>query len=240
MDGGRSLLGAKGRGIGTAAKAAVDTGLTRPFPSIREARLAKNVLARYPDYAAVRFYRDEARALAAAAARTPTLSALRVVRPFEEHFLAPMFIAADGRSVDIPAEAMLGVAMLLLPCPAAFSPAVLLFKDAGAAQAASDDLVPPLALACAHRALFELDRFAVDYSEAFWKKTDRRLRPYFDRRGPFLYPHADAGTKDYDRLFKAALGAGVLLSPYAELPSIIPGDFDDGELALLAKALEGP
>jgi hypothetical protein len=47
-----------------------------------------------------------------------------------------------------------------------------------------------------------------------------------------------ANSKDYDRLFVAALGAGVLLSPDPELPSIVPGDFDDGELAALAAALE--
>ena len=67
MDDGRSILGAKGTGIGTTAKAALDTGLTRPFPSIRESRLEKDIHERYPDYPAIRFFRDEARATAAAA-----------------------------------------------------------------------------------------------------------------------------------------------------------------------------
>ena len=69
LDGRRPLLPRRqGQDIGTAAKAAIDIGLTRPFPSIREARLEKDLLERYPGYAAVRLFRDEGRALAAAQA----------------------------------------------------------------------------------------------------------------------------------------------------------------------------
>lgn len=241
MDGGRSILGAKGTGIGTIAKASIDMGLTRPFPSIWEARLRKLILERHVDYVALRFYRDEERAIAAAAAILPAGERLGIIRPFAEYFQEARGPSAEVTLSDIGGEAAtLGAAMLLLPSPTAFSPAVLLFKDSEAAASASGDIVPPLALACAHRALCEFDRFKLDYSEALWKKVDRRLAPYFERRGPYLRLRtiADKGWEDaYDRLFRAALGAGILLSPYPELPSIVPGDFDDGELARLAKAL---
>jgi hypothetical protein len=236
MDGGRSLLGAKGRGIGAIAKAAIDTGLTRPFPSIRETRLEKAVLERYPDYAAARFYRNEDRAVAAASAFLHPGEDLRVLRPFGAFSEVP-----GTRHGEIMMHS--GIAMPLLPCPATLAPAILLFEDRETARAAEGDAVPPLALACAHRALGEFDRFLEDYSEALWKRTDRRLGPYFERRGPCLYPRlgatatGDAAPVDYDRLFDAALGAGVLLSPTPDLPSWIPGDFDDGELARLARGL---
>jgi hypothetical protein len=235
MDGGRSLLGAKGRGIGTTAKAVIDTGLTRPFPSIREARLEKEVLRRHPGYAAACFYRDEDRAVAAAAAFLGPGEELRTLEPFAEFLGA---VESRGGGTALPR-----IAMPRLPCPAALAPAVLLFREAETAQSAEVDIVPPLALACAHRSLSEFDRFAEDYTEELWKRIDRRLAAYFERHGPCLYPRlaatAPAGVvPDYDRFFDAALGAGVLLSPAPELPSLIPGDFDDGELARLAKALE--
>ncbi len=228
MDGGRCILGAKGRVIGTVAKASVDVGLTRPFPSIHQARLEKELLKRYPGYAAVRFYREEGRAVTDASPFLRPGESLPLLRLF-----ASYLVAAEPSATP-------RVAMPRLPCSASFAPAVLLFKDAEDARAASGDLVAPLVLACAHRALFEFDRFLEDYTEALWRKVDRRLKPYFERHGPYLFPRlggdSTAGS-GYDRLFDAALGAGVLLSPDPELPSIIPADFDDGELAKLAAAL---
>ena len=240
MDDGRSILGAKGTGIGTTAKAALDTGLTRPFPSIRESRLEKDIHERYPDYPAIRFFRDEARATAAAAPLLAADESLPILGLF-----ASYLGGTDAMPrVALPRVALPRVAMPRLPCPAALAPAVLLFKEPESADGVEGDIVPPFALACAHRALAEFDRFMADYSEALWKKVDRRLGPYFERRGPYLFPRVGEPERpgslpaDYDRLFDAALGAGVLLSPDPERPSIIPGDFDDGELARLAKALE--
>jgi hypothetical protein len=223
MDDGRSLLGAKGTGLGTVAKAAVDVGLTRPFPSVREARLEKALLARHPGYAAVRLYRDEGRAREAARTIAPELEP-PILRPYAEHWKGAPAPGALPR-----------LALPRLPCPAALSPAALLVRDAADAGAAIGDLVPPLLLACAHAALSELESFGRSYNEGLWRRVDRRLGPYFARRGPYLY--ARVAEPDYDSFFAAALGAGVLVSPAAELPSVVPGDFDDGELAALAAAL---
>jgi hypothetical protein len=230
MDGGRSILGAKGTGIGTAAKAAIDVGLTRPFPSILEARLGRSLAKRYGEWAAVRLFRNEERALAAAAAILPPGGELEILMPFAEHHRLDADRAAPG-----PNAATTRVAMPRLPCPAALAPGILLLGEVEAAP--EGDLVPPLILACAHRALSEFDRFAKEYDERLWKRVDRRLAPFFERRGPYLYPRT--AEEDYGDFFVAALGAGALLSPCAELPSIIPGDFDDGEIAGLAKALQG-
>jgi len=227
MDGGRSILGAKGTGIGTAAKAAVDTGLTRPFPSVREARLEKALLERYPGYAAVRLFGNEERARAAARSAFPE-GEPAMLRPFSEHLRDKEEIGAA------PAEPR--TAMPMLPCPIALAPGALLFKDRVDAESIQGDIVPPLSLSCARRALIEMDRFAETYDESLWKKVDGRLRPFFDRSGPYLYPRV--GNEAYEGIFVAALGAGVLLSPDHDQPSIIPGDFDDGELARLAEALK--
>jgi hypothetical protein len=234
MEDGRSLLGAKGTGIGTAAKAAVDTGRTRPFPSVREARLTKAVLAAYPGYAAARFYASEERAMAAFRALprfgSPTAPggfALRVLAPFAE-FLRERPLLGAGTAAS-------GIAAPRLPCPALLAPSVLLFEDAAEAEAAEGELMPPLLLECAHRALLEMERYRLTYNESLWKRVDRRLGRSFERGGPYLYPRCSEA--DYGAFFAAALSAGVLLSPRYEVPSIVPGDFDDGELAALASAL---
>jgi hypothetical protein len=228
MDGGRSILGAKGTGLGTAAKAAVDMGLTRPFPSVREARLEKSALKAYPGYAAVRLYRSEERARAAAASVSPNAPP-KVIKPFAEHL--------EAASPAVPRST---IALPLLPCPAALSPAILLFGKESDAKSVDDagmegELLPPLLLECGHRALCELEKFRLTYKEELWKRTDRRLKGFFERRGPYLFPRCEESS--YGKLFEAALGAGILLSPAFEEPSIIPGDFDDGELAHLATAL---
>jgi hypothetical protein len=227
MDDGRCILGAKGTGLGTRAKAAIDVGLTRPFPSVREARLVKALLESYPSFASVRLYRSEERALLAAEAVAPGAS-IPVIYPFAEYL--------EARGGDAGSEAgRPRLAMPRLPCPAAFAPAALLFRDSSDAEAMAGDLVPPLQLACARDSLHELDLFRRSYDETLWRKADRRLGRFFERRGPYLFPKVD--EDGYQAFFEAALGAGVLLSPAREKPSIIPGDFDDGELAKLAAAL---
>lgn len=222
MDGGRSILGAKGTGIGTAAKAAIDMGLTRPFPSVRETRLEKTLLAAYPPYKAARLYAHEGRARAAARLATPGAEA-SILRPFGD-FLA-----------QSPGAAVSRIAMPVLPCPPALAPAVLLFAEAEDAAEAKGELLAPALLASAQRALYEFDRFRLTYNESLWGRADRRLKAHFERRGPYLFPRCAEDA--YGDFFSAALGSGALLSPRYEEPSLIPGDFDDGELARLAAAL---
>jgi len=158
---------------------------------------------------------------------------LPLLRPFADWLPG----RAGSGAVD-RAETAATAAMPLLPCPAAFAPAVLLFREEGMARRAGGAIVPPLLLAAAARSLAELDRFARDYGEALWKRTDRRLSPWFERSGPWLY--ARHGAAGHEAFFRSALGAGVLVSPDCGLPSLVPGDFDDGELAALAAALARP
>ncbi len=259
MDGGRAIIGAKGTGIGTAAKAAIDMGLLRPMPSAWERRLAGQLRITYPEYAAARFFRTDERALAAAGAGGAFDPARREAAGAAD----PSAAAAAGRVLVLRpfAEGLAGpgagdfpVAMPLLPCPSALSPSVLLFREAKDAARIAGDVLPPVLLSSAHRALCELARMRPWYAEELWRKADKRLGRFFERRGPYLYlrdpgalPAAVDGRAapgarsivDYDAFFDAALEAGVLLSPDPELPSIVPGDFDDGELKALSEALAG-
>jgi len=236
MDGGRSLLGAKGRGLGTSIKAAVDMGLLRPLPSVWEERAKKAVMAAFPGYSGALAFRNEERALreidivlgrpakvldSAAREPGPEEADILVIRPF-------------GGGLPRLQAALPRFALPLLPCPSALGCAFVLFRDKADAAAMGGELVPPAALASACGALRELAAFSRGYGEDLWRRSDRRLGPFFERKGPYLYPRcAEAG---YGAFFRLALGAGLLVSPRFDLPSILPADFDDGELAALARA----
>ncbi|HUW40854.1 MAG TPA: hypothetical protein VMV90_07560 [Rectinemataceae bacterium] len=279
MDGGRDILGAKGTGLGTALKAAVDLGTARPLPSVWKARLAKQVAELWPGYAALRLYLNEERALAALGREMGTRAAqdsaaadsaaqdsaapvavgdpnggglvfdpaerpaprspgtVLLLRPYAEALGAPGTGSRPGPE-DAPEPRFaprFAAALVRLPCPRVFSPAIALLRDGEAAARMSEDLVPPLVLAAASRSLWEFKRFAESYDEKLWRRVDRRLGPFFERSGPYLYPRHSAA--EHEARFRAALEAGALISPIHALPSIVPGDFDDGELARLAAAL---
>jgi len=124
------------------------------------------------------------------------------------------------------------IAFLRLPLARAFSPAVLLFRDEADAAGFGRSLVPPLELSAAVKAFAELAGHRNAYAEELWKRTDRRLGGLFERKGPRLWPRCP--REAYPALFKASLERGVLLSPFWDLPSNIPADFDDGELKTLS------
>lgn len=215
QDDGRGILGAKGTGIGTLAKAGVDRGLASPLPSVWSERLRKEVLRQYPEWQDARFFPDEGGARAWLSSHG---LASPVLWPFQDF----------RRETLAGAEA----AILRLPCPRALSPGLVLLKEGPGRALPQGPLVPPLLLSTAAKALGEFRGFLQSYTEAHWKKADRRLSSLMERHGPWLYPRC--APSDYPGLFRAALSAGVLLSPSHDLPSLVPGDFDDGEIAPLA------
>lgn len=266
QEGGGALLGAKGTGLGTEIKAAVDKGLSKPFPSIHERRLEKELFARYPGYEAMRLYSSLEAALAALAAAFPEGQAgpkeggaaaagqgaaasrdaasrslladpwrrgepahsarALVLRPLGAEGAAPQGLPA-GPAGAYPA------ALALLPCPGPFAPFPLLFARKADAARAEGELLSPLSLVAGCRSLIELRGYEKSYDEGLWRRADRRTKRLFERRGPLLY--ARCAEDDYPALFGAALGKGLLLSPDWGLPSLVPGDFDDGELKPLSE-----
>jgi len=290
QEGGRALLGAKGTGLGTEIKAAVDKGLAKPFPSIHERRLEKELLALHPDYEAVRFYSSLDAALAALAAAFPDAPAASaatgaaggqaaagassgaavpgpaasreaavralladpwrrgepaasarafVLRPFGRSPGSPTGEAAAGQAgvASAPASAIRAeaypAALAILPCPGPFAPHPLLFARKADAERAGGELLSPLSLIAGRRSLVELRGYAKNCGEELWRRADRRTKRLFEREGPLLYPRC--AEVDYPDLFRAALGKGLLLSTDWSLPSLLPVDFDDGELKPLAE-----
>ncbi len=217
LDDGRGILGERDRNTRTFAANAADKGLTRPYPGLYEARFLKAVRETWPGFSTVRVFSSEERAKAAAGT-TP----LAIARPFA--LLPP---ACE-------------LAMPRLPCPRPFAPWCLIARDGSQAMAAlarqTGDLVPAQALYAAARGLASLKSAVRDgYGEELWTRFDKRLGAWFERSGPYLSPRIPHTR--HEEFFRAALGGGALVSPRPDAPSTVPPDFDDGELAKLAKAL---
>lgn len=250
LDDGRGILGDRDRYTRTFAANAADKGLTRPYPGLYDARFAKAVTAIWPGFGTVKLFSSEDRALVTAAsilgiqpisrassmlidsAARPSGTADTVVNGSTRLAIARPFVAIPG-TCDL--------ALPRLPCPRPFAPWCLLARDGTAAalalSAEEGDLVPAQSLVSASRGLSSLEASVRDgYGEALWARFDKRMGTWFERSGPYLFPKATPAG--YQAFFQAALDGGALLSPLPDAPSVIPPDFDDGELAKLAKSLQ--
>lgn len=270
----RGFLGAKGRFAGTRAKNGIDLGLLKEAPGRHADRLRKILARDFPEIRALRFFRNEERALAALSLTRGGLfdPLIRRDPPAEGGIAAagtggrigpegaanPATKGAAVHRFFLPEEerarlATLPVRLIPLPCPEPFGPSVLAFSDAGMADAVPEDELPPVLPFTALRAWEDFRGMttplsggrrarsgegAPSYSEDLWRRTDRRLSDFFERQGPYLY--ARCPRQDWEAFRTRALAGGCVLTPEWELPSIVPGIFDDGELKKLAGALGGP
>ena len=129
------------------------------------------------------------------------------------------------------------LALARIPCPGPLAPACLLGLDDSWLEPEDGDLVPAMMHYAAARAMASLEKVSRDgnYGEELWQRFDRRMESYFRRFGPYLLPRIEADK--YADFFRAALEGGALVSPRYEVPSMVPPEFDDGELRKLAAAL---
>lgn len=246
-EGGRAVMGRKSKGPSLAAKNCMDMGLVSPLPGVWSRRLEKSLLAWKPGYASVCVFPSEPEAIAALAAYAGSLAegrggtgpgaelpAVRIERPFGEYLPA-----AGGIGASYSGYALEGrVSLALLPLPAGLSFGALLFADADEAArfreapgSAAEGFVADFRFAAANRAIGEIERFSEAYAEPLWARIDCCTGGIFERRGPWLLPlyppEMHAGC------FKACLEKGILISPDYRTPSLVPGEFDIGEVAPL-------
>jgi len=89
----------------------------------------------------------------------------------------------------------------------------------------------PLELAAAARSLSDFIAFDSGLDEKRWAAIDPFIDGLFVRSGPWLYPaYPEAG---HGRVFSACLNEGILISPDYGEPSIVPPEFNAGEVSAL-------
>lgn len=226
MDGGAALPGSGKTGFGRSLKEAIDTGTTRPLPSIWEHRLRTELVRRWPEYPVHRVFRSQdaaSLALVQASRQNPGIPERAVLlHPFSAMLQGTIW--ADALTAPVVAP--------ILPCPGPFSPGILLVRDPKVAEALEDQVIPPVAAMALVRGLAAFDRFLEAYIEGHWRGIDRFVGALYVRRGPCLLPRY--APEAHATVFARALEAGILLPPRYEWPALVPGDYDPGELAPLA------
>jgi len=228
LQGGRAVLGHKPPGVLLELKNAAERGLFSPLPHPLERRLVKALAVFFPGRS-FRFYNDPSsmyKALAEAGFSGPIQdpafpdndagkAAVSLWRPFVE---------------PVPATQIL---VPVLPCP--LGPAVLALDKSVDASFPRGELIPPVLLAPAARAVYDLAAQIRNPCRQRFYRVEKAIGGIWQRRGIYLTTRPD--REKYAELFRSFLEAGFLLPPGAGEPAILPEEMSKGEETKLAELL---
>jgi hypothetical protein len=117
----------------------------------------------------------------------------------------------------------------LPPFPLASDWAIVVTKTIPPASGAIH--LPPCFLAGITRSIYDLIAELPKRGEAGWARYDRYLTPFWERRGPYLYPKVCEA--EYPAFVARCLDAHLVISPRYGVPSIIPWGANPGDFTLL-------
>jgi hypothetical protein len=258
LHGGRAVLGHKPSGVLAELKNAAERGLFTPLPHPLERRLIKALEVFYPDRF-FRFYNDTSAMYRALEKALPGEGApfqssaipdpafpfdpinnknagkadVSLWRPFVEPL--PAFNSDNEKTpVLIP----------VLPWP--LGPAVLVLDKSMETSFPQGELIPPVLLAPAARALYDLAAEIRNHDRRKYRRIEKALagaKPggapskncVWQRRGIYLTTRVD--REKYAELFMSFLEGGFLLPPSASEPAILPALMSKGEETKLANLL---
>lgn len=215
QENGAGILGSRSSAVVNSIKNDLEAGRFYRLPSDGQKTMESAILRLFPGYSALRSYpnREEARSRAAESG-------------------IPDNDVAEWKPFLPPPETR--VLLVRPPLPESLRPAILLFKDPADALRAAPGRPAAFQPRAAVRALCDIrkeESEGLADRERFWKLFDSLCPPgLFQRTGPYLRP---VDPSRYADTFGRFMKAGVLLSPDPALPSIIPGNFESGELSFL-------
>jgi len=233
LAGGRAILGHKPPMVLGEMKNAAERGLFTSLPHPMERRFLKALGELFPGRA-FRLYADTG-ALRQALKETAEKK-VSIWRPFTGSLLinrSSDSISSDGRSDDNQQETR--ILIPVLPWPLG-PEALVLDKDMDDTFPAGE-IIPPVLLAPATRALYDLLAVIKDGSRArrVYPKIEKALKnSQWRRRLIYLTLEEETDREKYTALFKRFLEGGFLIPPSPEEPLILPASMSDGEEAKLA------
>ena len=247
LNGGKAVLGHKPPRVLLELKNATERGLFTPLPHPLEKRFAKALAAFFPSRS-FRFFND-------------SLSMYRSIekalsgegKPFEiSAILDPAFpgnydekaVAALWRPFVEPAPET-PILIPVLPWP--LGPVVLALDKSLEASFPQGELIPPVLLAPAARALYNLEAKIRNPDRQRLYRIEKAISGagagedpksgIWQRRGVYLTTRVD--SEKYAQLFQNFLEAGFLLPPSASEPAILPSSMSKGEETQLTELLSG-
>lgn len=239
QDQGRGVMGWKADGATRLAKALLDKALTAPYPSVWQKRLEKAVLAWKPAYSSVLVFDNETEVEQVFKTLSDSLGVvLSDVVPFAAYEIPfAEFLTDIGQDSGLTKNGK-KLAIARLPLARSLAPGILLFSTAAYQELEAQGTLPlqkPVAafkLGAAVKSLQSLISFQEKYQQALWAQIDPFIKNLFSRRGPWLFPLYPA--PEHKGVFHDCLANGILISPSYDFPSLIPGEFDLGEIKVLA------
>ena len=222
--GGRAILGHKPARVVNELKNSAERGLFVPFPHPAEKRFFKVLAEIFPGYK-YRLYNDIGslcRVLKTIVTNAANSKSILLWRPFLEN---------SGKET-----ANAKIIIPILPWPQA--PAVLVLDESLDTSFPAGDLIAPVLLAPATRALYNLVAEIKNKDSMFYKTKYKIIdKKQLKRRGIYLSLAKDIDTETYKNIFKSFLKGGFLIPPSMHEPVILPPLMTPGEESQLAKLL---
>jgi hypothetical protein len=239
LQGGRAVLGHKPPGVLLELKNAAERGLFSPFPHPLERRLTKALTVFFPDRS-FRFYNDPPSMYKALEKAFPSESASFQAATIPD----PAFPDSNAEKVTVTlwrpfVEPVPNAPVLIPVLPWPLSPTVLALDKSLDRSFPQGELIPPILLAPAARALYDLAAQIRSRSPSrqMYYRVEKAIAGVWQLRGIYLTARVD--REKYAELFKSFLEAGFLLPPSASEPAILPAAMSKGEETQLAKLLAG-
>jgi len=248
LDGGRALLGWDGGKARTVFKDTLERGATGAYCGGYESRLATAVRHLLPgEYTEIRWYYDsgatgsvggETCAVSGGVAggegsRGACVRDAVLWRPWLD--ICAESTPKPTRYPDIkivhPITDRPAVIKLVPPYPWATSLCIY----ASCAEIPPSDVVPAPLLAAYARAFYDLKTALGTFGENDFKQFSKQLSPLFDRRACWLFPKIPRDS--YEDFAKRCLDAGIVVSPYYDVPSIIPWRANKGDIKRIADCI---
>lgn len=226
QNGGRAVLGHRAFRLTTVMKDVIAKGIIFDLPSIYTKRFEQALCRRFPEFPYVYLAGSPEGAL--------LLAALYLGREVSSSDICDPFSRSKGKGdifrhypfvKDAQAEERASVLMPVIPFVMSNSPAALCFRHAPPEGFPVSELISPVILAGALRALHDLK----NYRQADWFREEllKGKRGWLQRG---IYITANFDEELYAGVFKSFLEQGVLLNPGYPGPSILPAEASPGEL----------
>lgn len=222
QEGGRAVLGWGGGSAFTMLKNALSRGLTGSFLTDYSYRLKKSVNTLLDSERVIAVFSNVK--LAKMAASTKFADDICVYKPWTESAVG----ASEKPCVIIepPLPWSQGYAILAL----SESEENIAFVES---IAESTIILPAVLEAAFSRAIYDLIGALQSREEKQWFLYDSVLNQYFTRKGPYLY--SKVPEANYNSFVTHCLDQGIVISPYFDVPSIVPFGADKGVFSALKK-----
>lgn len=226
QNGGRAILGHRAFKLTTVIKDVISKGTIFDLPSIYAKRLEQALCRRFPEFPYVYLAGSPEGALRIAALYLGrVISNRHICNPFSRTKRRCDILRSYPFVRDAQAEERVSVVMPVIPFAMSGSPAALCFRHDPPEGFPLSEVISPVILAGALRALHDLN----NYRQADWFKEDLlKDKGGWLQRG--IYITANFEEELYAGVFKSFLEEGVLLNPGYPGPSILPAEASPGEL----------